>query len=242
MKSIIDYLKEIRREVILYDIKVAGWIIYSIVLALFVLGLMLESVFYFSSYVRFTVCALVLGITIIGVSWLIITAQKIRKNSLQRYRWSHLAKNAGKYAFPQDDTLINALQIEESAQGSSSKELSNAFIQQTSKKLAKLDLSKLFPLHRIEIWKQVTLIGLTITIFLLAITWRHSVSSLYRWTHPKTEFVPPKPFLLKGTSRHMHVLGGENVIVSFSVLGEMPDSVLLNLNQLLLNRAGILLF
>ena len=88
MKSIIDYLKEIRREVILYDIKVAGWIIYSIVLALFVLGLMLESVFYFSSYVRFTVCALVLGITIIGVSWLIITAQKIRKNSLQRYRLS----------------------------------------------------------------------------------------------------------------------------------------------------------
>ena len=100
MKSIVDYLKEIRREVILYDIKVAGWIIYSIVLTLFVLGLMLESVFYFSSYVRFTVWALVLGITIIGVSWLIITGQKIRRNSLQRYRWSHLAKNAGKYMFP----------------------------------------------------------------------------------------------------------------------------------------------
>ena len=175
MKSILDYLKEIRREVILYDIKVAGWIIYSIVLTLFVLGLILESVFYFSSYVRFTVWALVLVITLIGVSWLIITGQKIRKNSLQRYRWSYLAKNAGKYTFPKDDTLINALQIEESAQGYSSKELSNAFLKQTSKKLAKLDLSKLFPLHRIEIWKQVTLIGLTITIFLLAITWRHSI-------------------------------------------------------------------
>jgi len=225
MKSILDYLKEIRREVILYDIKVAGWIIYSIVLTLFVLGLILESVFYFSSYVRFTVWALVLVITLIGVSWLIITGQKIRKNSLQRYRWSYLAKNAGKYTFPKDDTLINALQIEESAQGSSSKELSNAFLKQTSKNLAKLDLSKLFPLHRIEVWKQITLIGLTITIFLLAITWRHSVSSLYRWSHPKTEFVPPKPFLLKGTSRHMHVLGGENVTVSFSALGEMPDSV-----------------
>ena len=48
MKSILDYLKEIRREVILYDIKVAGWVIYSIVLTLFVLGLILESVFYFS--------------------------------------------------------------------------------------------------------------------------------------------------------------------------------------------------
>ena len=47
MKSILDYLKEIRREVILYDLKVAGWIIYSIVLTLFVLGLILESVFIF---------------------------------------------------------------------------------------------------------------------------------------------------------------------------------------------------
>jgi len=79
MKSILDYLKEIRREVILYDIKVAGWIIYSIVLTLFVLGLILESVFYFSSYVRFTVWALVLGITLIGVSWLIIPAKKFAK-------------------------------------------------------------------------------------------------------------------------------------------------------------------
>ena len=225
MKSIVEYLKAIRREIILHDIKVTCWIIYSVVLALFVLGLMFESVFYFSSYVRFAVWIMVLGITLIGVSWLIIIAQKIRRNLLQRYSWSHLAKNAGKYAFPKDDTLINALQIEESAKESSSKELSTAFIQETSKKLAKLDLSKLFPLHRVETWKQVTLIGLTITIFLLAITWKHSVSSLYRWSHPNTEFVPPKPFLLKGTSRHMHVLGGENVTVSFSALGEIPDSV-----------------
>ena len=225
MKSIVEYLKAIRREIILHDIKVTCWIIYSVVLALFVLGLMFESVFYFSSYVRFAVWIMVLGITLIGVSWLIIIAQKIRRNLLQRYSWSHLAKNAGKYAFPKDDTLINALQIEESAKESSSKELSTAFIQEISKKLAKLDLSKLFPLHRVETWKQVTLIGLTITIFLLAITWKHSVSSLYRWSHPNTEFVPPKPFLLKGTSRHMYVLGGENVTVSFSALGEIPDSV-----------------
>ena len=120
MKSIVEYLKAIRREIILHDIKVTCWIIYSVVLALFVLGLMFESVFYFSSYVRFAVWIMVLGITLIGVSWLIIIAQKIRRNLLQRYSWSHLAKNAGKYAFPKDDTLINALQIEESAKESSS--------------------------------------------------------------------------------------------------------------------------
>ncbi len=225
MKSIAQYLMDIRRAAVVSDIKVGGWKIYTISLALFISGLMLESVFYLSSFVRYTFWMGVLAIILIGLTWLAIAVFKIRKNTFDRYRWSTLAKKAGKYALPKEDTLINALQIERSAKESSSTELSDAFIQQTSKTLSNLDLSGLFPMDRINAWKQITLVCLTITILSLSLTWKHSVSSLYRWAHPKTEFVPPKPFQLKGISRHVHVLGGENVTVSFSAKGDIPDSL-----------------
>jgi len=225
MKSIAQYLIDIRRAAIVSDVKASGWKIYTISLALFGIGLTLENIFYLSSFVRFTFWMGMLAIILIGGTWLIIAVLKIRNNSFERYRWSRLAKKAGKYALPKDDTLINALQIERSNQESTSTELSDAFTQDTSRTLSNLDLSDLFPMDRINVWKQITLVSLTIVILALSLTWRHSVSSLYRWAHPTTEFVPPKPFQLAGISRHVHVLGGENVTVSFSAEGDIPDSL-----------------
>ncbi|MEA1882578.1 MAG: DUF4175 family protein [Candidatus Marinimicrobia bacterium] len=225
MNSIAQYLAQIRLVAIKSDIKVTGWIIYTISLLLFLIGLMLESIFYFSSFIRFTFWVSILAIFLIGMTWLIIALFNIRSNTFGRYRWSMLAKLAGKFAFPKEDTLINALQIERTVHHSTSTDLSDAFIQQTSDKLSKLDFSGLFPMDRINTWKQVTLISLIITVLSLTFTWKHSVSSLYRWSHPKTEFVPPKPFKLRGITRHMHVLGGENVAVSFSAKGDAPDSL-----------------
>ncbi|MDP6339953.1 MAG: hypothetical protein QF842_06475 [Candidatus Marinimicrobia bacterium] len=225
MKSIEQYLAQIRQVAIKSDIKVTGWIIYSISLLLFLSGLMLESVFYFSSFIRFTFWLIIFVLLLIGMAWLIVAVFKIRNNTFDRYRWSKLAKITGKFAFPKDDTLINALQIERSAQSSASAELSDAFIEQTTEKLGQLNLSDLFPMDRINRWKNITLVSLITTILALSFTWKHSVSSLYRWAHPELEFVAPKPFTLKGITRHVHLLGGDDVTVSFSAKGEIPDSI-----------------
>ena len=225
MNSITQYLGQIRQAAIKFDIKMIGWKIYTLSLFLFVIGLILESVFYFSSFVRFIFWMGILSIFLIGLTWLIIIIIKIQQNNFGRYRWYTLAKKAGKYALPKDDTLINALQIEQSVKDSSSSELSDAFIKQTTDKLSQLNFSDLFPMDRINVWKNIAFASLIVTVLTLSLTWRHSVSSLYRWTHPKTEFIPPKPFKLKGLSRHMHVLGGENVKVTFSTMGNSPDSL-----------------
>ncbi|MBC8345782.1 MAG: hypothetical protein ISR82_05940 [Candidatus Marinimicrobia bacterium] len=226
MKLISQYLTEIRRTAIEYDIKILGWKIYTLCLSLFITGLMVENIFYLSSFTRFTVWMVMISFMVMGIAWFVIASMQIRANAFGRYRWSHLARTMGKYALPKEDTLINALQIERDAQDSSSTELSQSFIEQTIQKLKKqLNLSKLFPMDRIHYWKRITLVGLTISILSLSFTWKHSVSSLYRWTHPKTEFIPPKPFKLKSVSRHVHVLGGENIAVSFSIIGEIPDSL-----------------
>ena len=225
MNSIAQYLAQIRQAAIKSDIKMSGWKIYNLSIALFIVGLILESVFYFSSFVRFTFWMSILTVIAIGIVWLTITIINIWNDKFDRYRKTTLAKKTGKYAFPKDDTLINALQIELFKEESSSSELSDAFIEQITEKLSQLNFSNLFPMDKINSWKNITLASLIITILTLSLTWKYSVSSLYRWTHPKTEFIPPKPFKLKGLSRHVHVLGGENVTITFSAKGESPDSL-----------------
>ena len=225
MNLISQYLTEIRRTAIVYDIKITGWKIYTLFLSLFIAGLMIENIFYLSSFTRFAVWMVIMSAIIIGIAWFIISAVQIKANAFGRYRWSYLARITGKHALPKEDTLINALQIERDVQESESTELSHAFINQTIQKLKKLNLPELFPLERIHHWKRITFIGLTISILSLTFTWKHSISSLYRWTHPKIEFIAPKPFKLKSLSRHMNVLGGENTVVSFSAIGDTPDSL-----------------
>jgi len=225
MNLISQYLTEIRRTAIVYDIKITGWKIYTLFLSLFIAGLMVENIFYLSSFTRFAIWMVIMSAIIIGIAWFIISAVQIKANAFGRYRWSYLARITGKHALPKEDTLINALQIERDVQESESTELSHAFINQTIQKLKKLNLPELFPLERIHHWKRITFIGLTISILSLTFTWKHSISSLYRWTHPKIEFIAPKPFKLKSLSRHMNVLGGENTVVSFSAIGDTPDSL-----------------
>ena len=99
MNLIFQYLTKIRRSAMVYDIKITGWKIYTIYLILFVTVLMVENVFYLSSFTRFTVCMSVLSLNFIGVVWLLITARQIHANSFERYRWSYLARKIGKNAF-----------------------------------------------------------------------------------------------------------------------------------------------
>ena len=135
MKSISEYLVHIRTAAIKSDIKITGWRLYTASLILFLVGLMFENVFYLSPFIRYT-SLMVMGslLLVIGLCVLVIIYQ-ITQNKYGPYRLSNLAKKTGRYAFPKEDTLINALQIERSGSLTTSASLGNAFIQQTVKKL-----------------------------------------------------------------------------------------------------------
>ena len=59
---------------------------------------------------------------------------------------------------------------------------------------------------------------------------------MYRWSHPATEFISPKPFDIFSSTGHVNVLGGENVNVTFYTSGEkVPDSLIIEFVPLMLD-------
>lgn len=171
MKSISAYLVQIRTAAIKSDIKITGWRIYTVSLIVFLIGLMLENVFYLSPFIRYTSLLILGSLLLVFGLWILAIIYQISQNKYEPYRWSNLAKKAGRYAFPKEDTLINALQIERSESSTTSASLGDAFIQNTAEKLEDINLSILFPSNRIQIWKKITLVALSITIFTIGFTW-----------------------------------------------------------------------
>ena len=225
MKTVKEYLLVIRFEAIKADLKYILWHIYSTSIIIFISALTIENIFYLSSSIRVKVWISLAVIFIIFITLLTVVSIQIKNNRLKRYKLEFIAKNTGKFAFSKQDNLINALQIENSKETLYSEDLSNSFIKQTIDKLSKLKISFLLPSKKIYLWKKITLICLIITLLTIISTWKHSVSSMYRWAHAKTEFIPPKPFKLIGLTRHLNVLGGENVNIGFKATGEIPDSI-----------------
>lgn len=232
MKTIANYLKIIRRLAIARDLKLLGWITYFFFIVLFLITMFAEALFYFSSLIRYSVWILA-GLTVgLTLFWLGLSAFQLARNKINRYRWTTLARRVGAHAFDKEDTLINALQIERSLGKNSSAELGVSFVKQTLTKLDVLDLTALFPPHRIERWKNRVFALLFISLISIGITWKYSVSALYRWGHPKTEFLAPRPFRLTNLSGHIHLLGGESAQLDFQAIGSAPDSIQIELRSL----------
>ncbi len=232
MKSIQNHLLALRRAVILQDLKILGWRLYSFLLLVFLIMIPLESIFYFSGFFRFTFFIFLLTFCFLFLGWLVLTGIQIRRNRVDQYRWSSLARMAGQRAFSKEDTLLNALQLERDQSYKTSSELSESFVQQASGTLSKIELGVLVSQEKTVQWKRVTLILLIASTLMVGTTWRHAVSSLYRWSHPKTEFLPPIPFTLTSTSGHLHLLGGETAAIAFLATGSTPDSITLELRSL----------
>lgn len=239
MKSIADHLRIIRRAAVFRDLKTLAWITYSTLLIIFMIALPVESVFYLSGFIRYSTWMFIGIGTFLFLGWLVLRGLQLLNNRVERYRWSTLARRAGKYAFAKEDTLINALQLERNSGDSTSADLSHTFVEEAAKKLEGMDLAALLPIGRTEKWKRITLTMLMITTLLTSFTWQHSASSLYRWAHPKTEFIPPLPFSLESATGHIHILGGETAPLVFQASGVVPDSITLELRSLAQDRGSL---
>ena len=233
MKTITKYLLEIRKNAIIYDLKLYGWKIYTVFLLLFLFAIIIENIFYLSTSLRFTTIITLSVLVAAFFCWLMTVIIRTYYNSYNRYKLSNLAKINGELIFTKKDKLINAFQLEKNSRDLYSKELREQFINETLKKLESVKLLELFPVDHINKWKKITLASLIVVGLTITLTWSESVSSIYRWAHIKTEFTPPKPFEIKVKTKHINVLGGENISVSFEAKGEIPDSLFIEFKPIM---------
>ena len=66
-----------------------------------------------------------------------------------------------------------------------------------------LSKNKNITVESIYKWKKIVFTSLIIVGLMISFTWEQSVSSIYRWSHIKTEFIPPKPFAINGKTKQI---------------------------------------
>ncbi|HBN45976.1 MAG: hypothetical protein QF439_04500 [Candidatus Marinimicrobia bacterium] len=229
MQSIEKQLKSIRNAALLNDVRTATWILYSIGLLVVISAIILEAVFYFTPEIRYGFWQLGLVVFCGAVFGIILIYILAVNNKINRYRWSTLAKAAGRLAFPKEDTIINALQLERGLETSTSRQLSKSFVKETNKKLGKLDTADLFHSSRGQQWKSSSLVILLAGVFIFSINWNNNAQAVFRWSHPRTTFPVPQPFAIQNLSGNINLLGGETAELAFTVIGEAPDSLFIDL-------------
>ncbi|MEC8839209.1 MAG: DUF4175 family protein [Candidatus Neomarinimicrobiota bacterium] len=229
MRSITDHLKRIRKEAVQNDFITFAWLLYSILLIIFFVGIGYEAIFYLSSSIRLFILKTLLVLGLLIILFVFIINVLIEQNKIKRYSWSQLARSAGKLAFPKSDVVINAFQLEKSNSIIESNSLSNSYIDGISKKLNRLNLKKLFPTRLAEFWKVINLLILSLGIIMIVLFWNSTSNAMIRWGHPYHEFEVPKPFNIEGITRNIHLLGGESSPLNFKAFGQVPDSLYLEL-------------
>jgi len=231
MKSIEKQLNRILRVSLIRDAQMAAWIIYTVLLIIIFIAVGVESIFYFSSVIRVGVWELGFILLCLFMLSVIIFFILASNNRINRYRKSTLARAAGRLAFPKEDTIINALQLERTLTSSTSRELSQSFVNETLRKLERIDESDLFTSKRGAKWKMVSLVVLVIGCLVLSLNWKNSALAVYRWFHPKIEFSIPEPFAIHSETGNINLLGGESATLLFLVKGDAPDSLFVELKS-----------
>ena len=135
------YLKLVRSEKIKVDLMSISYIILMVYIGLMSTLLLLESVFYFSPFYKKTILLILLLALLITLIWIGISYIIINQNRHQNYSWRKLASIIGKNIFPKnEDTALNAYQIETKINTNQSSELADNFINNISKKINEVEL------------------------------------------------------------------------------------------------------
>jgi len=233
------YLKSVRNEKIKIDLASISFFLLMIFTGSLSVLLLLESVFYFSPLSKKIILLSIVILFVIIVLFLIISYIIIKQNRNKKYSWNYLAKIIGKIVFPNNqDTALNAFQIESQINKTQSKDLANTFIDKTAKKIADTNPRDIIDKSSLLNIKLMTAIIMLASIVVLSISWEQSSSAFFRWKNYNEEFLAPKPFNLYSLTKNQHILGGEKTSITIMSEGETPDSVLLKLipTQITLNR------
>ncbi len=232
------YLKSVRNEKIKNDLASISFVILMIFIVLLSILVLLESVFYFTPFYKKLVLLTIILSFLMIMLWLFITYIFIKQNRKKKYSWNYLAKIIGKAVFPKNqDTALNAFQIESQINKIQSKDLADTFIDKTSKKITDVNPNDIIDKSTLLNIKLITLIVMLTSIVVLSIFWKQSSNAFYRWNNYDEKFLAPKPFKLYSLTRNQHILGGEKTSIMIISEGETPDSVSLRLipTQITLN-------
>ena len=224
------HLVEIRNIRIFHDLTI--FFLYFLITTIFILllGLLLESIFYFSPEIKNGILWLLAGIIIIIFLWFIVTVIKVRTNSYNRYRWETLAHLIGQSGFlKKSDTVINAFQLEKDPDNNQSKDLANSFISKVSDTLNNVNTSEILNSNHLFRLKKWTVGIMFLSIMVFSVYHQQNADAFYRWKHYEKQFSAPKPFKLLSLSGNQHILGGEKTSVTFQAKLAEPDSVFLHL-------------
>jgi hypothetical protein len=130
------YLRSVRREKIKIDLASISFIFMIAFTALLLIFILLESIFYFSPFYKKLALLTIILSSIVIMIWLVFSYIIIKQNRNKEYSWDYLAMIIGKVIFPKNqDTALNAFQIESQVSSNQSKDLANNFIDKTAQKL-----------------------------------------------------------------------------------------------------------
>ena len=156
--TISNYLKNIRKKVLLSKINLFFWKIYALFVALFLAVLMLENVFYFSLETRqkilFSTIFAASSIILVYLIYILIAHNDV----IKKYKLSTIALNIGEYSFTRKDMILNAFQLENSKNQTGSLELQKSFIDKVESQIVDVDQKPLLPIDRIVFWKKFALV------------------------------------------------------------------------------------
>ena len=197
---------------------------------LFLIGIELETVFYFLPEIKVKILFLICGLFSGYVFFWLIQYFRAESDQIHSYKIETLALHLGRAAFPEkQDTILNALQLESRSVKNESEDLAKSYINKISKKLKSLDYNSLLKDEQLDSLKKGLLGTWIVLILIFSMNYQETGDAFYRWSTPTVEFQAPKPFSLSSISGDIHILGGEKAEIKILANGEKPDTVSLQL-------------
>ena len=224
-----EALRRFRLQKLRNDLGSLFWAGTSSALAILLILLSVESVFWLSPEVRYgmwwiTLLTLVGAVMAAGAAAVQVKYQRIR-----RYSPETCATEVGAAAFPRHDDVINAVQLEQSLRDDrvSSASLTRQFIEQIFSRLSSLSPAEVLNNSRTRQLRQITVIISALTMIVTLSFLPEFMASARHWIHPRTSFEPPHPFRIVNLTGDIYMMGGDSTSVTFKVEGESPDSIVL---------------
>ncbi|NOZ75594.1 MAG: hypothetical protein GXO90_09535, partial [FCB group bacterium] len=222
----------VRNALLRSDLIILGWKLYTLLMIGFLTAILGEEIFYWPATIRYSIWLLGFALGILLIIFVIGSALAIFLDRFPRYRWERLARFWGSKIFDRQDTVLNALQLEQRQSVSEAPELSRAYIHEVDVQLAHADSDLVQDRKGQRRWKLRATLSVVVTTIILITNWQSGGAAVFRWIHPRVNFKAPAPFTLSNITEDIHVLGGDPVDMAFQLAGEHPDSVILELKSL----------
>tara|TARA_B100001996_G_C18671937_1_gene597047 strand:+ start:256 stop:3690 length:3435 start_codon:yes stop_codon:yes gene_type:complete len=225
-----NYLLKARLHQYFQDLKIFFFGAVVFLSFCFFIAVHLESIFFFSTKIRYTILVSLFSVFIIILIIFFCIFFLANKNLLPRYKLNKLAYKIGEHLYPnKPDTILNANQLDKKIQINQSKELAKAYVNNVLDKIDPLEFQSIFFNPKILFIKKIIL---TLWIFILLgffFRYNQTANAVFRWAKPNISFQAPKPFALKSITGNIRILGGNDTDIKIHCSGAKPDSINLRL-------------